>query len=346
MARTLALVALAAVMAALPAAAARQPSLIVFVRGIESDRGQLELFTVRGDGSRVRRLTFDPADDMYPAWSPNGRHVAALGTGGRLMIHSDDGGRREEIPVHAPAGASEIAWSPTGQWVSYLAERCIDPDDPRSGYTTPGCADLWVVRPDTPGELKLVDARVDTLDLAASYSWAPRGGRIVYELQTSGATMLAIVDVETGRKRGRIRGTAGSADPAWSPRADLIAFVRSERRRGHRGVYLVRSDGKGLRALRRQGWAERPSWSPDGRRLAYLVAERSTSGNRWGVWVTRPGGGAGRRIATATENWRLVWSPDSTRLAWVNAFERIVVMRADGRGRPRFVVRGQWIDWR
>lgn len=307
--------------------------------------GQRELFMVRGDGAGLKRMSYDAGDDGDPAWSPDGRRIAAFGAGG-LLIRGADGGVDDRIPLHAPAGASEIEWSPTGQWISYLAERCADPDDPRSGYTTAGCADLWVVRPDTPGENKLVDADVDTLDLAASYSWAPRGGRIVYELKTNGATRLAVVDVETGRKRGSIRGTVGAADPAWSPRADVIAFVRSERRRGHRGVYVVRSDGKGLKALTRRGWAERPSWSPDGRRLAYLIAERSKVGNRWGVWVTRPGAGRGKRIATATENWGVVWSPDSARLAWVNAFERIVVARADGRGGPRLVARGQEIDWR
>jgi len=327
---------------ALPAAAARPPSLIVFARSVDREGAQLELFTVRADGTRLRRLTADPGYDVDPVWSPNGRRIAALGAGG-LMIRAADGSLQDQIPLHAPDGASEIAWSPTGQWVSYLAEACANADDPRSGG---GCADLWVVRPDTPGERKLVDARVDTLDLAASYSWAPKGGRIVYELQTKGATRLAVVDVETGRKRGSIRGTVGAADPAWSPRADLLAFVRSERRVGHRGVYLVRPDGEGLRAVTRRGWAERPSWSSDGKRLAYPIAERSTVGNRWGVWVTRPGAGRGKRIATATENWGLVWSPDSTRLAWVNAFERIVVMRADGRGRLRFVTTGQEIDWR
>jgi dipeptidyl aminopeptidase/acylaminoacyl peptidase len=215
-----AVLALAAALLALPAAAARPPSLIVFARAVDRAGAQLELFTVRPDGSGVRRLTFDPGYEPDPAWSRDGRRLAALGADG-VIVRAEDGRVQSRIAMHAPAGAYELDWSPTGRWISYLAERCQDPNDPRSGYTTPGCADLWVVRPDPPGERRLVDADVDTSDLEASYSWAPGGERIVYELQTSGATRLAVVDVETGRQRGRIPGTAGSADPVWSPRAPI-----------------------------------------------------------------------------------------------------------------------------
>jgi Tol biopolymer transport system component len=330
----------AGLLAAIPASAAQPaPHRIVFVRAVGE---QAELFTVRSDGRGVRRLSFDPEHDAEPVWSPNGRFIASLANAG-LVIRRADGSVVERIATHAPAGASEVRWSPTGDWVSYLAERCVPPDEERP-YAYPNCADLWIVRPDTQTDRRLLDGSVDTNDLAASYSWSPRGRRIVYELYSSGATRLGLIDVSTERKQVIPRTTA-SADPAWSPRADAIAFVRSIAR-GRRGVFVARPDGSRRRRLTRSGWAERPTWSPDGRRIAYLIAERSTVGNRWGVWITRPDGRHRKRIATATENSGLVWSPDSTRLAWVNAFNRIVVMRADGRGRARFVARGEQIDWR
>ena len=37
----------------------------------ESNRdGNREIYVVKADGSGLTRLTVDPADDMWPAWSP------------------------------------------------------------------------------------------------------------------------------------------------------------------------------------------------------------------------------------------------------------------------------------
>jgi Tol biopolymer transport system component len=52
--------------------------------------------------------------------------------------------------------------------------------------------------------------------------------------------------------------------PTWSPRGDLIAFVRSDA--GKAAVWTIRPDGRGLRRVV-TAWA--PCWSDDGRWLYY-----------------------------------------------------------------------------
>ena len=52
--------------------------------------------------------------------------------------------------------------------------------------------------------------------------------------------------------------------PVWSPRGDVIAFVRSDA--GKAALWAVRPDGRGLRQVVR-GWG--PAWSADGRWLYY-----------------------------------------------------------------------------
>jgi Tol biopolymer transport system component len=317
---------------ALPASAAAPSPRIVFTRDVGE---QQELFSVRPDGSRLQRLTHDPAYHSEPAWSPDGRLIASVGTGG-IVVRTPNGSvvRRVAIPVDGTI--AEVDWSPDGAWISYLVEHCSHED--LRGYVVPPCADLWVVRPDGGANRRLVDREVDMGDVDVSYSWCPGSRRLVYEALSSGTTTLGVVDLRSGASR-RIPGTAGAADPTWSSRGE-IAFVRG------RAVYRVQPSGRRLLRLLRGTFLSRTSWSPNGRRLAYLAAERAGTGNRWGVWIVGANGRPRVRVGTATYNRGLAWSPDSMRLAWENDFERLIVARADRRNSARFLTRGSEPDWR
>jgi Tol biopolymer transport system component len=316
---------------ALPAAAATPSGRIVFTRDVGE---QQELFSIRPDGSGLRRLTRQPDYDSEPAWSPDGRLIASFGTGG-VVLRRADGSLVRRLAIPTEGSIAEVEWSPDGAWLSYLVEHCAY-EDPR-GYVIPPCADLWVARPDGSATRRLLDRQVDMGDGDASYSWSPAGRRLVYEALSSGATTLAIVDLDSGGT-SRIRGTAGAADPVWSRRGE-IAFVRG------RSIYTVRPSSRGLRRLVRSTLLKRPAWAPNGRRLAYLAGE-SAHENRWGVWVVGADGHRRHRVGTATDDRVLTWSPDSTRLLWENLLERLIVARADRRNSARLLTRGSEADWR
>jgi TolB protein len=316
---------------AMPAAGAAPSGRIVFFREVG---GQAELFSIRPDGSGLTRLTREPGYDSAPAWSPDGRRIASFGAGG-LVIRAPDGSVLQRIAIPVEGGLEELEWSPDGRWLSYLVEHCSY-EDPR-GYVIPPCADLWVVRPDGSGSRRLLDRAVGLLDGGRSYAWSPASRRLVYEALSSGPSFLGLVDLGSGR-RGRIPGTAGSADPSWS-RAATIAFVRG------RGVFVVRPDGRGLKRLARGSSPSRATWSPGGRRLAYLSAERARNGNRWGVWVVRADGRDRRRVGAATDDRELLWSSDATRLLWEDAGQRLIVARSDRPGSTKLLTRGADPDW-
>jgi Tol biopolymer transport system component len=325
--------ALAAILA-IPAAAAVSANRIVFMREVSD---QAELFTVRPDGSGLKRLTRNPGWDTSPTWSPDGRLIASFGGRGGIALSRADGSVVRQIPIRARGSVEELQWSPDGRWLAYLVERC-QYADPR-GYSVPPCADLWVVRSSGNGTRRLLDRAVDMSDEATSYAWAPDSRRLVYEVLKTGPSLLAVTDLSSGRSR-RIPGTADSADPAWAPR-DEIVFVRRKK-----GLFTVRPDGRRLKRLVRGNTLSRPAWSPDGRRLAYLVWQRPVrENNAWGVWVVRPELGRRWRVGTATEDRPLVWSPDSTRLLWEHFLGRLVVAPADRAGGAKVLTGGSDPDW-
>jgi TolB protein len=56
--------------------------------------------------------------------------------------------------------------------------------------------------------------------------------------------------------------------PVWSPRGDLIAFTRLYQGKFYIGV--IRPDGSGERLITTAYHVEGPTWSPNGRVLAYF----------------------------------------------------------------------------
>jgi TolB protein len=97
-------------------------------------------------------------------------------------------------------------------------------------------------------------------------SFAPDGKHIVYRAVSPQGEGLRIMNLEDQS----ITSLTKDYDnfPAWSPRGDLIAFVRQLG--GNFEVFTIRPDGKDLRQLTNvQGNEAHLAWSPDGERILF-----------------------------------------------------------------------------
>jgi Tol biopolymer transport system component len=145
-------------------------------------------------------------------------------------------------------------------------------------------------------------------------AFSPDGRRIVFSggaSRTGSPRHLWVSDAAGAHAREL--GPRGSG-PAWSTR-NWIAFCLQ------RGIYRIRPDGTGRRRLTRAtGYS--PTWSPDGRRLAFLAGQH--------VHVTAADGTHARRIGSGTID-GIAWSPDGRRLAGIGYFEGMWTMDLRGR---------------
>jgi eukaryotic-like serine/threonine-protein kinase len=86
--------------------------------------------------SETRRLTTDPAFDVFPSWSPDGRQIAFMrtsreGAPGTIHLVSPLGGSDRKLSAQ-PAAFGRLSWSPDGRWLAAGRDRSATETDPQA----------------------------------------------------------------------------------------------------------------------------------------------------------------------------------------------------------------------
>lgn len=180
------------------------------------------------------------------------------------------------------------------------------------------------------------DARVETA-LDESDGDAPAfsavSAAMFYNTGPDGQSALMRAD---GDSRGAVLRVTSVVDdnaanfhPRPSPDGTRIAFDSD--REGVRAVFIADADGQNVRRVSGEGFAAIPSWSPDGRQLAYVRAEADRP-RVWNIWITNLETGETRRITShrSGQPWGASWFPDGQRIAYSREAALIVRNLASG----------------
>jgi Tol biopolymer transport system component len=304
--------------------------------GFLLDANIYQLYRERPDGTGRVRLTHGPNDYMRPHWSPDGTKLVAEGPPG-LVILSRDGVTLRRITV---AGDTfDAQWSPTGARIAYLELHCQDP----AGHEDPGCADLWVMRPDGSGRRRLTASGVSAFQgLDSLYSWSPDGRRIAY-VSLRG---MAVVDVATGTTRVSWNHPKLIAQyPAWSPDGKWIMFSKQRGSGQLSDLALMAPNGSRLHVLPHTKEVVSPVWSPDGRHIAYIASVNLPTGTDYAAYVARPDGSGRVKVTPSDDDRSLLWSPDSSHVLVIGPGDSFWVARADGKGTRLRIQGGEDPAW-
>lgn len=147
----------------------------------------------------------------------------------------------------------------------------------------------------------------------------------------SGATTLALFDVESGRTSALVETQRLTAF-VWSPDGRYllltIGVLGEDGSRSYDQLHIYDVVDQRQWLLVEDAFAYgAASWSPDSRRVAY------TRASPWGVGVfTIDLAGADERLITVTEiyPWYPVWSPDGHWIAFTDYFDNLYVVSAQG----------------
>jgi Tol biopolymer transport system component len=152
--------------------------------------------------------------------------------------------------------------------------------------------------------------------------WSPDGTTIAYAgMNRRGGRDIYLVDLATKKVTKVTHDTlAGEATPSWSPDGTLIAFERGTPSGGCCGSETTGSmwvidvhDGTRSQVVAKRAAAS-PSWSPDGRSIAFSAVGADGSSD---LWLVHPDGSDLRTlVASPDEDTAPAWSADGTMLAF------------------------------
>ncbi|MGQ9457476.1 MAG: TolB family protein [Anaerolineae bacterium] len=259
--------AVALVASPVPTAQAAGPGRIAFAANWQ---GNWDLYHVAADGSDLRRLTSDPADERDPAWSPDGKSIAFRSNrDGNWELYRLDLETGTLLRLtHDPAFDGQPAWSPDGKSIAFVSTRAGDPD-------------IFIV-PAAGGEAVNLTPGVPQGDFAPA--WSPNGRWIAFTSWRLGDNDLFLMDPDGGQVRQLTESPSGEEWPVWSPDGRHLAFVL--RKPTGTAIYTLdvadplAEGGKASRATW-LGADAAPAWSPDGGSLAFLQRQA----NAESLWV-------------------------------------------------------------
>lgn len=235
------------------------------VETVSEDRRKYfsRIFMVDVASGESRQYTFGEISDRGLVWSPCGTYIAFVSTRNKktgIYIIPSEGGAERKI-IEDDGSFSKLNWTPDGNELVYQfryddSHTIRDEKKKKEAPLYRHITRLWY--------------RLD------GAGWLPKDRFHIWK-----------VDIESGKSRQLTRGKYNNVDPAVSPDGTRVAFVSNRSKDPdldtmRDDLFIVSIDGgKEKRIPTPAGPIGLPSFSPDGRKLAYLGHDQP--GDAWGI---------------------------------------------------------------
>ncbi len=248
----------------------RSVAFVVRVTDLAANRGATDLWLVGADGTGLRRMTSHSASDFSPRWSPDGKTIYFLSTrsGSSQIWQIPIGGGESTQVTSVPLDLGSFHISPDGARIAFSAE------------VFPGKSIEESVRMlDERSKKKASGTIYDSLLFRHWDTWADGRRNHIFVMPSKGGAPVDVMQAMDADAPSKPFG--GPEEYTFTPDGKSIVFAardagREEAWSTNFDLYLAPVDGESPTNLTadNKAWDTAPSFSPDGRTLAYLAMER------------------------------------------------------------------------
>lgn len=253
-----------------------------------------EICAMAPDGSELRRLTNNDAQDYDPVWSPDGARLAFISDrdgASHLYIMSAEGSQQH--PVSAIGG--HPAWFPDGRKIAIstrsriyildlvtgLEEELLNDKADYAAWSPTGEAIAFIVKTQDRCAVRIVRVGGDeVVQLAPScrrLAWSPDGSHLAFAGPQSDSkkSILSVLDLRTDKTLPLTNDGQWIGDGlAWTPEGDRVFYPADGE------IFMAKADGSGWSQITNLGGSvldfsgdHNLAISPDGRQIAFVRGE-------------------------------------------------------------------------
>jgi len=229
---------------------------IVFQSRLE---GNDDVWIMNADGTSLTNLTRNPAHDVSPDWSGNGKQIV-------FLSDRDDDVFDWELYVMNADGTGITRLTYTG---APELQPKFSPNSKQILFTRFGGTDLevFVMNADGTSVTNLTNNPADDRDA----TWSPDGKEIAFTSTRDGFEEIYVMNADgsSARRLTYLDGTLGPIGYlAWSPDGKQIAFATDN----VMSLYMINVDGTGLKeVIDFHKFIEGLDWSPNGKQLVVAL---------------------------------------------------------------------------
>jgi TolB protein len=257
--------------------------------GTVESRGVKEIFIADYDGENQRQVTVQRSLNINSAWSPDARSIAYTSYrrgAPQIFISNIYQGTLEELTKVGSGQNWLPAWSPDGTRVAFASTR-------------DGNSEIYVANRDGSNPRRLTNhAAIDI-----SPTWAPSGIQIAYVSDRTGTPQVWVMGAD-GLGQRQISHESYADRPTWSPAPFNEIAYAARTGPGLDIRVLELATGRVRQLTFGEGTNESPTFSPNGRHLAFM----STRSGKSQIFTIARDGKDVRQVTRSGNNYGPDWS--------------------------------------